>query len=77
MVQRFPEELADKLVNKDDWNHYYVRAKGHKIEAWLNGVKTIDTVHADGFLEGSIGFQLCHGESHTILDVKTLFIRKL
>ena len=56
MVQRFPEELANKLVNKDDWNHYYVRAKGAKVEGWLNGVKTIDTVHEAGFLEGSLGF---------------------
>jgi len=40
-------------------------------------VKTIDTVHNDGFLEGALGFELCHGEKRTILDVKTLAVREL
>jgi Domain of Unknown Function (DUF1080) len=77
MVQKFSETLAEKLVKKQDWNHYYVIAKGHHIQAWLNGVKTIDIVHDTGFLEGAIGFQLCHGDKHTILDVKSLYIKEL
>jgi hypothetical protein len=77
MVQKFPDDLADKLVKKQDWNHYYVIATGHHIEAWLNGVKTIDTIHNAGFGEGSIGFQLCHGDKHTLLDVKCLYIKEL
>ncbi len=77
MVQKFPDALADKLVKKQDWNHYYIIAKGHHIEAWLNGVKTIDIIHNEGFAEGSIGFQLCHGDKHTVLDVKTLYIKEL
>lgn len=75
MVQEFPKNLADKLVKDQDWNHYYIVAEGHHIQAWLNGVKTIDIVHTEGFEEGSIGFQLCHGDKHTILDVKALFLR--
>ena len=77
MVQKFPDDLAHKLVHGGDWNHYYVVAKGHHIQAWLNGVKTIDIVHEGGFLEGVIGFQLCHGDKHTIVDVKTLAVRTL
>jgi len=77
MVQKYPTELADKLVKKDDWNHYYIIARGHHIQAWLNGVKTIDTVHVNGFSEGYIGFQLCHGDKHTAVDVKTLSVRVL
>ena len=77
MVQKFSESLADKLVKKDDWNHYYIIARGHHIEAWLNGVKTIDIVHAAGFETGSIGFQLCHGDKHTVLYVKSLYIKEL
>ncbi|MEP7372700.1 MAG: DUF1080 domain-containing protein [Chitinophagaceae bacterium] len=77
MVQKFPEELADKLVKAKDWNHYYVIARGHHIQAWLNGVKTIDTIHISGFEEGAIGFQLCHGDKHTILDVKSLYIKEI
>jgi hypothetical protein len=77
MVQKFPRPLADKLVKHDDWNHYYVIAKGHHIQAWLNGVKTIDTVHERGFVEGSFGFQLAHGKRHTKLDVKTLLMKPI
>ncbi|MFT4551321.1 MAG: hypothetical protein ACI9UA_002561 [Pseudoalteromonas tetraodonis] len=76
MVQKFPKDLADKLVKANDWNHYYIKANGHHIEAWLNGVKTIDIVHKEGHAKGSIGFQLCHGKKNTIVDVKTLLIRE-
>jgi hypothetical protein len=77
MVQKFPDSLVSKLVNQNDWNHYYIMAKGHHIQAWLNGVKTIDIVHDAGFLEGNIGFQLCHYHSTTVVDVKSLYIREL
>ena len=66
-----------KLVIDGGWNHYYVIAKGHHIQAWLNGVKTIDIVHDAGFADGNIGFQLCHGDKHTTVDVKTLYIREM
>ena len=77
MVQKYPTDLADKLVRANDWNHYYIIARDHHIQAWLNGVKTIDTVHVNGFSEGAIGVQLCHGDKHTIVDVKTLALRIL
>jgi hypothetical protein len=77
MVQKFPDALVSKLVNQNDWNHYYIVAKGHHIQAWLNGVKTIDIVHDAGFPEGNIGFQLCHYHNTTVVDVKSLYIREL
>jgi len=77
MVQQYPKELAKKLVKENDWNHYYIIANGHHIEAWLNGMKTIDTVHTAGFSEGAIGIQLCHGDKHTVVDVKMLSIREI
>jgi len=76
MIQKFPDALATKIVKQNDWNHYYIKAKGHHIEAWLNGVKTIDTVHDAGFATGNIGFQLCHYHSATTVDIKSLFIRE-
>lgn len=76
MVQKFSDNLAAQLVKQDDWNHYYIIAKGHHIQAWLNGVKTIDIEHAAGFADGNIGFQLCHGDKHTVLDVKCLYIKE-
>jgi hypothetical protein len=77
MVQKYPDALVKKLVHQNGWNHYYIIVKGHHIQAWLNGVKTIDIVHDAGFLEGSIGFQLCHYHSQTAVDVKSLYIREL
>jgi hypothetical protein len=77
MVQKYPTDLATRLVKENDWNHYYIIARDHHITAWLNGVKTIDTVHVNGFSAGSIGIQLCHGEKHTVVDVKTLSLRLL
>ncbi len=77
MVQKFPDSLANKIVKQNDWNHYYIIAKGHHIQAWLNGVKTIDIIHEAGFAEGNIGFQLCHYHNQTVVDVKSLYIREL
>jgi hypothetical protein len=77
MVQKYPDVLVKKLVHENDWNHYYIIVRGHHIQAWLNGVKTIDIVHDAGFLEGSVGFQLCHYHSQTAVDVKSFYIREL
>lgn len=77
MVQKFPDSLVSKIVKKNEWNHYYIVAKGHHIQAWLNGVKTIDIVHDAGFSEGRIGFQLCHMHNPTVVEVKSLYIRKI
>ena len=77
MVQKFPDSLVSKVVKYNDWNHYYIIAKGHHIQAWLNGVKTIDIVHDAGFSSGKIGFQLCHLHEHTAVDVKSLYIREI
>jgi hypothetical protein len=40
-------------------------------------VKTIDKVHNEGFSDGNIGFQLDHGDRHTTIDVKSLWIRPM
>jgi len=78
MVQKYPDSLVAKLVKANDWNHYYIIAKGHHIQAWLNGVKTIDMVHEGGFLDGNIGIQLDHGkERYTIIDVKAMYVKEL
>src|SRR5436190_7381746 len=77
MVQKFPDSLVSKVVKQNDWNHYYIIAKGHHIQAWLNGVKTIDIVHDAGFSTGNIGFQLCHMHNPTVVDIKSLYIREI
>ncbi|MGI9244538.1 MAG: 3-keto-disaccharide hydrolase [Verrucomicrobiales bacterium] len=77
MVEAFPAKGARKLVRDGDWNHYFIVAKGHHVQAWLNGVQTVDIKHEGGPLEGALGFELCHGRKQTNLEVKTLAVREL
>jgi len=77
-VVNFPRVEADKLVKKGEWNHYYIRAQDHHIQAWLNGVKTIDVVDEKGLATGPIGFQLCHGTGKlTDASFKNVVVRPL
>jgi hypothetical protein len=75
MIAKYPKESVDQLLHVEDWNHYYVRAVGHHIETWLNGVKTVDVVDEPGRLAGPIGFQLCHGDKPTAASFKNLYVR--
>lgn len=78
MVDMFDPAAAKKLVKADDWNHFYIVAKGHYIQGWLNGVKTIDVIHPRGDASGSLGFQLTHGKNRKIhAQFKDLWIRPL
>jgi Domain of Unknown Function (DUF1080) len=78
MVSKYPDEEAAKLVKQGDWNHYYIRARGHHIEAWLNDVQTIDVNDVKGPLSGRIGFQLCHGENKmTEASFRNVYVRRL
>jgi Domain of Unknown Function (DUF1080) len=78
MLVPYPKEKAAQLVHANEWNHYYIRALGHHVEVWLNGVKTVDTVDEGGRLAGPIGFQLCHGEGRsTEAFFKNLYVRKV
>jgi len=77
-VVKYPKADADKILHKDDWNHYYVRAEGHHVQMWLNGIKTVDIVDDKGPLNGRIGFQLCHGEGKvTDASFRNIVLRPL
>ncbi|WP_214072460.1 DUF1080 domain-containing protein [Mucilaginibacter sp. dw_454] len=77
MLQRYPGRAASRLVKANEYNHYYIKARGHHIEAWLNGVKTIDSDYEGAFLDGNIGFQLARGPKHTTVDIKDFYVREL
>ncbi|MEO6992102.1 MAG: DUF1080 domain-containing protein, partial [Lacunisphaera sp.] len=77
MVAKFPDAEAAKILHADAWNHYHVRAQGHHIQIWLNGVLTVDVVDEKGRLSGPIGFQLCHGDKGTDASFKNVVIRPL
>jgi hypothetical protein len=74
-VVKYPKEMVDQILHKDDWNHYYVIAQGHHVQIWLNGVKTVDVVNEKGRLSGAIGFQLCHGNKTTDASFRNVYVR--
>jgi len=70
----FPKAEADKILHKEDWNHYYFRMKGTHIVLFLNGVKTAEGDDPGGFASGPLGFQLCHGDN-TVASFKNIYIK--
>jgi hypothetical protein len=53
---------VDKVLHRDDWNDYVIRAQGKHIQIWLNGLQTVDYTEPDDSIEqrGIIGLQI-HG----------------
>ena len=64
MVQKCPDDKAREAREEGRLEPLLHRcARGDTIQAWLNGVQTIDTVHRRGLKQkGAVGFQICHGE---------------
>ncbi len=46
------------VFKSGEWNQYRVRAKGPRIETWVNGVKIADLVDEDSFRSGFVGLQV-------------------
>lgn len=57
------EELKKHIRPKGEWNKLVVRAKGPRIQIWLNGYQTIDFTEADENipLKGCFGLQIHSG----------------
>jgi hypothetical protein len=77
MLGKCPKDKADQIVKKEDWNHYYVRAEGKRVQVWLNGVKTVDVTDEKARPAGPIGFQLCHGNKKTDASFKNVYVKPL
>lgn len=54
------DPVKRKAFNNDQWNHYYVKANGSKIETWVNGIKVGEIDDAKSSQKGFIGLQV-HG----------------
>lgn len=72
----FPQAEADKILHKEDWNHYYFKCVGSHITIYLNGVKTADGDDPGGFPSGPLGFQLCHGDN-TVASFRNIYVKAL
>jgi len=55
--------VINKIYNSDNWNRMTIRARGNRLEYWINGIKIMDYQDPDpkGSLEGVIGFQMHDG----------------
>uniref|UniRef100_UPI00404737EE 3-keto-disaccharide hydrolase n=1 Tax=Mariniflexile sp. TaxID=1979402 RepID=UPI00404737EE len=60
----FPDEkIINQVYKKEAWNRLTIRARGNRIEYWLNGHKIIDFMDDDpkASSEGIVGFQIHNG----------------
>ncbi|MBS0207377.1 MAG: DUF1080 domain-containing protein [Planctomycetes bacterium] len=71
------EEL-EKVLERDDWNEYTIRAQGRRIQLWINGYQTVDYTEADESLEqdGLIAVQI-HGGPPSEAWYKDIKLRHL
>ncbi|MEM6886232.1 MAG: DUF1080 domain-containing protein [Verrucomicrobiota bacterium] len=62
-------EIINRVFRTNDWNRMTIRARGNRLEYWLNGEKIIDYVDEDpnGSREGFIGLQI---HDHSIMKVQ-------
>ena len=57
------KEEQQKLIHRNDWNDYVIRAEGRHVQLWLNGQKTVDYSEPDTSIpqEGVFGLQIHKG----------------
>ena len=57
------KEEQQKLIHRNAWNDYAIRAQGRHVQLWLNGQKTVDYTEPDASIpqEGVFGLQIHKG----------------
>jgi Domain of Unknown Function (DUF1080) len=58
ILERYPEEKANEIVKKDDWNEFVITAKGTHVTIDLNGTRVIDRDDPKFDKEGIIALQV-------------------
>lgn len=69
LVRLTDNEEAQKAFRPLEWNHFKILMKGNVIQAWVNGVQTVDTTD-DMNSSGFIGLQF-HGAGKEQNDLKS------
>ena len=54
---------VNKVLKRNDWNEYKIKAEGNRIQLWINGVQTIDYTEKDPGIDesGVIAVQIHSG----------------
>jgi hypothetical protein len=58
ILERYPEDKANALVHKDDWNAFVITAKGKHVTIDINGTRVIDRRDEKFDDEGIIALQV-------------------
>jgi hypothetical protein len=63
ILAKADEKLIAKILKRDDWNEYRIRAVGPHIQLWINGEQTVDYVEKDADIapSGVIAVQIHSG----------------
>ena len=76
ILERYPEEKANELVKKDDWNEFVITAKGQHVTIDLNGTRVIDRDDPKFDKEGIIALQVHVGPAMEVrykdIEIKEL-----
>lgn len=69
---------VNKVLKRQDWNEYVIRAEGKRIRASINGVQTVDYIEPEDSIpqHGRIGLQV-HGGGKTEAWYKDITIEEL
>lgn len=73
----FPDQdIISRAYKSEDWNRMTIRARGNRLEYWINGIKIMDYQDHDpnGSRKGIIGFQIHDG---SVMKVEYRNIRVL
>jgi hypothetical protein len=65
-------------LKRQDWNAYVIRAEGPRVQAWINGVQTVDYTEPDAAIvqSGKIGLQI-HGGGKAEIRFKDITVQPL
>lgn len=68
----------NRVLKRQDWNEYVIRAEGKRIIAWINGVQAVDYTEPDDSIpqQGKLGLQV-HGGGKTEAMYKDITIETL
>src|SRR5262249_62511 len=76
ILERYPEDKANELVKKDDWNEFVITAKGQHVTIDFNGTRIIDRDDPKFDKEGIIALQVHVGPAMEVrykdIEIKEL-----
>ena len=76
ILERYPEEKANEIVKKDDWNEFVITAKGQHVTIDLNGTRVIDREDPKFDKDGIIALQVHVGPAMEVrykdIEIKEL-----